>query len=105
MPLPFRPLLLGATTAAAALAFATPPASATPVCAGTAGTAVFCVTPNPAGVPTVDPFGSSIGDCVYLGAPPCKPVSVPVPTVTPGTGPLVYLSCGGPLIDPIATCG
>jgi hypothetical protein len=42
----------------------------------------LCVTNNPGNYPQVDPFGSSVDECVYTG-PSCTPVSVPVPTVQP----------------------
>lgn len=58
------------------------PAVAQTVCAGTANTAVVCA--NPTG-------GAPIEDCIYVGPPPCTPVSVPTPTV----------SCGGDLITRI----
>jgi hypothetical protein len=103
MPALLRPLALAAVAATAA--FAGPShAALPPVCAGTANTAIFCVTANPAGLPGVNPNGSSYDDCVYVGAPPCTPVHVPIPTVTPGSGQVVYLSCGGPLIYPILAC-
>jgi hypothetical protein len=56
------------------------PASAGPVCAGTTSTAYFCS----------DPLGRPLWtDCVYVGPPPCIPVTVPGPT----------LSCGGEILD------
>lgn len=57
-------LVLGA---ASAVAFASP-AAATTVCAGTQNTAGVCV----------DVTKSTLyQDCVYVGPPPCIPVSVP----------------------------
>lgn len=47
------------------------PAAAQTLCAGTENTAVVCV--NPTG-------GTPIDDCIYLGTPPCTPVSIPTPT-------------------------
>ena len=71
-------LLLSASVAA--------PASAqVPVCAGTASTAFVCVDPT---------GGSGISDCIYVGAPPCIPVTAPTPTA----------GCGGDLLDPVARC-
>ena len=67
-------LLLAATLA--------PPATAQTLCAGTANTAVVCV--NPTG-------GAPIEDCIYIGTPPCTPVSVPTPS----------FGCGGALIERI----
>lgn len=59
---------------------AAPAAAQVPVCAGTTSTAYVCI----------EPTGQTlITDCVYVGPPPCTPVSVPGPTVT----------CGGALIS------
>lgn len=53
-----------------------------------------CATPNPAGIPSVDPTGGApIEECVYTGPPPCTPVSVPMPTYSPGTGLPVDFNC------------
>jgi hypothetical protein len=46
------------------------PASAQPLCVGTQETFVQCVDPT---------GGAPIEDCVYVGKPPCVPVSVPTP--------------------------
>jgi hypothetical protein len=90
-----RTLLLAAVSAAA-FATAAPADAVAPVCAGTAQTFVFCVTVDPGAAPGVNPTGSSYNDCIFVGAGPCKPVSVPIPTVTPGNGgDLVHLGCGG----------
>lgn len=63
-------LLVGASMAAM------PSASAqVPVCAGTDNTIVLCVDPT---------GGTPIGDCVYVGPPPCMPVSIPTPSITCG---------------------
>jgi hypothetical protein len=51
-----------------------------------------CATPNPAGIPQVDPTGSAINECVHVGST-CTPVTVPVPVVTPGTGLPVTPGC------------
>lgn len=59
-------LIAGATLAGA------PPASANPVCVGTQSTVVQCVDPT---------GGEPIEDCIYVGPPPCIPVSVPTPHV------------------------
>lgn len=91
--------------AAALAALASTANAADAACAGTSGTAYVCAEVNPAGVPTINPTGSSYTDCVYLGAGACKPVTVPIPTVTPGSGSPASFSCGGRLIDPILACG
>lgn len=59
--------------------------------------ATVCVTVDPSGLPTVDPTGGAgIHDCVYVGPPPCMPVNLPTPSVTPGSGSYVVLvQCGG----------
>jgi len=87
-----RPLALAAI-AAAAFGTTTTPANA--ACAGTDNTIVLCADVRPAGVPTVDPKGDSYDDCIHLVNPPCQPVSIPLPTVTPGSGYPVTASCGG----------
>ncbi|HVF05461.1 MAG TPA: hypothetical protein VNA20_11535 [Frankiaceae bacterium] len=86
-------LLAAAALAAAAVTTATPAANA--ACVGTAQTVRACV--NPGALPQVDPEGSSYDDCIYLGVGPCRPVSVPLPGVTPGSGELVTVICGGEL--------
>ena len=69
---------------AATLGMATA-AHANPTCVGTTGTAYVCV----------DPIGGTLySDCVYVGQPPCIPVTVPGPIVT----------CGGRILDPILAC-
>jgi hypothetical protein len=90
----FRRPLAAVAVGAAALA-APAHAAINPVCAGTAATVVVCVTYNTGALPSVNPTGSSYNDCIYLGTPPCTPVSVPIPTVTPGSGTPVVVSCGG----------
>lgn len=57
-------LAVGATMAMA------PPAAAQPLCAGPS---TFYVCVDPTG-------GTPITECIYLGPPPCYPVSVPTPT-------------------------
>ena len=47
------------------------PAAAAPLCAGTENTVVFCVDPT---------GGAPIVDCIYVGPPPCIPVSIPTPS-------------------------
>ncbi|HEX2057283.1 MAG TPA: hypothetical protein VHI71_02845 [Actinomycetota bacterium] len=80
-----RAILFGAGVLAAASLALAPPAAAQTLCAGTQNTAYVCT----------DPLGGTIiTDCVYLGPPPCTPVTVPGPT----------LSCGGALIDPWIAC-
>jgi hypothetical protein len=89
-------LALLAATAVGAISTGTAQATPVPVCAGTTGTIVLCVIVEPGALPTVNPTGSSYTDCVVvpLGGP-CKPVTVPIPTVTPGTGKPATISCGG----------
>ena len=64
-------LWAGCLIAAASLAVA-PVASANPLCVGTQSTVVQCVDPT---------GGQPIEDCIYVGPPPCIPVSVPTPYV------------------------
>lgn len=59
------------------------PAAWADSCFGTSRAAV-CVAPQY--LPTVEPNGSSIDECVYTGGDECEPVSVPVPTVEFGDG-------------------
>lgn len=67
-----RRRLLAVALAAAAVSLPAA-ASAAPVCAGTTGTEYVCV----------DPVGQPLySDCVYLGEPPCTPVTVPGPGVS-----------------------
>ncbi|MDQ3914041.1 MAG: hypothetical protein M3323_01735 [Actinomycetota bacterium] len=51
------------------------PAAATEVCAGTQEFQYVCVDPT---------GGTPITQCVYVGPPPCHPVSVPTPSITCG---------------------
>jgi hypothetical protein len=83
--------VVGATTSTAAIG---------PECFGDTQAAV-CVTVDPTGLPTVNPTGGAgINDCVYVGPPPCMPVHVPTPSVTPGSGSYVVLvQCGGYAIE------
>jgi hypothetical protein len=60
-------------------------------CYGTQNVGVVCYQTN---VPTVNPYGSSYDDCIWIGTK-CVPVSVPIPTVT-NNGPIVDYACGGP---------
>lgn len=46
------------------------PAAAEPLCAGEDTVFFLCV----------DPSGSSATFCIYAGPPPCRPVTVPIPT-------------------------
>ena len=93
-----------AAVALAAAALSTGAGAAHAACAGTQATFVFCVTANGGALPSVDPFGSSYDDCVYVVTPPCTPVSVPIPTVTPGSGQAVYLTCGGDIGERTLQC-
>jgi hypothetical protein len=83
--------------AGAAVASATASSAAIgPECFGDSSIAL-CATVDPAGLPTVDPTGGDpVGDCIFVGPPPCTPVEVPTPSVTPGSGALVILECIGP---------
>ena len=87
-----RVRLLAAAALAAASVMATGGTSSA-ACFGTSNTVVLCV--NPGALPTVDPTGSSYDDCVWIGDR-CEPVSVPIPTVQPGSGDLI--TCGGSLL-------
>lgn len=78
-----RATLFGAGLMVAGMLALAPPASAQTICAGTQRTVFVCT----------DPLGGTvITDCVFVGPPPCIPVTVPGPT----------LSCGGDLIPFIA---
>ena len=90
-------ILAAAALAATALSLGAGAASAA-TCVGTAQTAVVCAQVNKGFLPRVDLDGNNYSDCVYLGAPPCTPVSVDYPSVTPGSGDPVTITCGGPLI-------
>ncbi|MDQ4124724.1 MAG: hypothetical protein M3134_03870 [Actinomycetota bacterium] len=63
---------------------ASPAQAQTTVCAGTSNTVFVCT--NPTG-------GTVITDCVYLGPPPCMPVTVPGPTLSCGGDLIPYISC------------
>lgn len=76
-----RATLFGAgLLVAASMVLAGPASAQTTVCAGTAGTVFVCTDPT---------GGTVISDCVYVGPPPCVPVTVPGPT----------LACGGALVE------
>lgn len=65
---------------------AAPAMAQTTVCVGTTSTVYVCS----------DPTGGTVAsDCVYVGPPPCMPVTVPGPT----------LGCGGALIPTIRCQG
>jgi hypothetical protein len=67
-----KAMLWGTCLVAAATVGMAAPASAAPVCVGTASTVVQCV--DPTGATLVD-------DCVYAGSSSCIPVFVPGPRV------------------------
>jgi hypothetical protein len=100
MRIPAR-LFTAAALGVAALGTAAPASAA---CVGTAATFVFCATANPKGLPSADLGGQPIEDCVYLGVGPCQPVSVPTPRLTPGSGNVLYLGCGGQMGQNIFSC-
>ena len=100
MRIPAR-LLACATLAAAAFGMAAPADAA---CAGTSKTVIVCTGVNRGGLPTVNPTGGSIEDCVYLGSGQCTPVVVPIPSVTPGSGDILEFGCGGDLIEDFVYC-
>jgi hypothetical protein len=79
--------VVGATTSSAAIG---------PECFGDIHDAV-CVIVDPSGLPTVNPTGGAgIHDCVFVGPPPCMPVNIPTPSVTPGSGSYVaVVYCAG----------
>ena len=64
-------------------------AVATIVTAGPAAAQPLCVGEQTLFFQCVDPTGSSITVCVYAGPPPCRPVTIPIPTTW----------CGGTLIS------
>lgn len=72
------------------------PASAE-LCFGTEEDAYVCVRPE--ALPVVEPTGSSVSRCVFLGPPPCTDVNVPAPSVSPGDGTdLVTVNGDGPTV-------
>jgi hypothetical protein len=62
--------VLAAGVGAVAAMVWTGPAGASPLCAGEHDIFALCV----------DPTGSSRTVCIYAGPPPCRPVTVPIPT-------------------------
>ena len=81
-----------AAVAIAAAALTTGPA-AHAACPGTDQVGRVCVNTDAA--PRVSLKGSYYEDCVYLlDDYECTPVRVPIPTVQPGEGDLVTISCG-----------
>jgi hypothetical protein len=94
-------LALLAATAVGAISTGTAQATPVPVCAGTTGTIVLCAIVDPGALPSVNPTGSSYTDCVVIPLNPCQPVTVPIPTVTPGTGDLLHVTCGGKIGAPL----
>ena len=93
--------VVGATSSDAAIG---------PECVGTAQAAV-CVTVDPSALPTVNPTGGpGIQECIYAGPPPCTPVEVPTPSISPGSGSPVVVQCIGAVpcasnTDEITTVG
>ena len=83
--------VVGATTSTAAVG---------PLCFGDVHQAV-CVIVDPSGLPTVNATGGpGVHDCVFVGPPPCVPVNIPTPSVTPGSGSYVAIVyCTGDQID------
>ena len=70
-------------------------ASIGPECFGDTNTNV-CVTVDPSALPPVAPAGGpGIHDCIFVGPPPCVPVDLPTPSVSPGSGSLVTVQCTG----------
>lgn len=85
-------LLAAAALATAAVTTAAPAANA--ACFGTERTVLVCVNSN--GLPTVD-TSNTYEDCAYvLPGKPCIPIEVPIPSVQPGSGELVTVTCNGP---------
>jgi hypothetical protein len=90
-----RALVLMATAALPCFALAVP-AHADEICNGTQSTLEFCFEVDPTGAPSIDPTGSSFDDCIVILSGPCYPVSVPIPTVSGGSGsPLLDIDCRG----------
>ena len=86
--------VVGATSSDAAIG---------PECFGTSDAAV-CVTVDPSALPTVDPTGGpGIHQCVFVGPPPCMPVDVPTPSISPGSGSPVVVQCIGAVPCPSNT--
>lgn len=80
-----RALLFGAGLMVAGNMLVAAPAMAqTTVCAGTSSTVYVCS--NPTG-------GTVLTDCVYVGPPPCMPVTVPGPTLSCGGALIPYIRC------------
>jgi hypothetical protein len=67
-------------------------------CYGSQKVGAVCYQYNSAGVPTVNPTGSSYDDCIWIGTR-CVPVSVPIPTYTPGSGSILDVTCGGDSLE------
>jgi hypothetical protein len=59
-----------AVVGAVAMLVTAGPATAQPLCVGEDNVAYVCV----------DPTGSSKTVCIYAGPPPCRPVTIPIPT-------------------------
>jgi hypothetical protein len=93
-------VLLAAGAAAAGFAAAPAGAAVGPECFGDTH-AALCVIVDPSGLPTVNPTGGpGIHDCLFVGPPPCVPVNLPTPSVTPGTGTyVVAIYCAGDAIE------
>lgn len=88
-----RPLVAGAL-AAGTLLLATP---ADAGCYGSQQFGTVCATVYPGGLPQVNPTGSSFDDCIVVDSQCTVPYSIPIPTVTGGSGPIVVIDCGGPI--------
>lgn len=65
-------LTCGGVLVAASMAVMPSASAQAPVCAGTENTIVVCVDTT---------GGTPITDCVYVGPPPCMPVSIPTPSI------------------------
>jgi hypothetical protein len=94
-------LVIGAVVAASAQA--TSAAHAESCFGDEHDAATVCVGENSGGLPTVNPTGSSKTLCIDLGNPQggCTPVTVPIPTVQPGSGQPLTVEC---LSDRVAFC-
>lgn len=86
-----RPLLAGAL----ALASFAGTQAADAGCYGSNPQALVCATVHTGGLPTVDPKGNSVDGCITVDSVCVAPYSIPVPTVTPGSGPIVSATCRG----------
>lgn len=84
------------TVLAGALAVAALTGTAEATCVGTTQIGAVCAEVNRGALPKVVILGSTYDDCVEVDGVCTVPIHVPIPRVTPGSGQLVEVSCGGP---------